>query len=486
LEDQETEWDKQENRERISRQLCSTVYGIWQGFVSQIRETPVDGEELAWWTAYEAEREAVKADSCPAYDVWLEEYIKKHGLPSSEAYLRVLYLEQWKKKNRPTGLCAKALGWEKQYFQLLRCQGEWITMQSSCCPDRTEPVAIPIGCNHRLCPLCNWHRSQNSQRTVRKLYDREKWPAFITLTVPNVRRISKRTFEHLRKRARQFFSQHKYMFEGGVYSLETTYNRKEKSWHVHVHALVSSNFRLPEKEQRVDFAGRNMPVFTYLKLALEYDWSRLWCKDFAKRFAAYPRANAKESSLSDERFFFERWALGCRANALREFDPFEKKWKPISSLSDSETAARSEWNIANRRNLWIKRVDDRDRAVKEVLKYITKCVDFIDDADAVFNFYSATRGARLIQTFGSWYGIDLTVEFDTKHPEDWSKLECSCGVNHWERLGVVNRRHVFQQPDGRWRLRPPPNDDRRMDFIRPRIPALEGHREITGDQLWTR
>lgn len=481
LQDQETEWDREEFRRALWRQLLSTVYGIWQEFVIEVKSTPKDGAEWRWWRDYDAEREAVKADASPAYDEWLGKYAKKHGIPQcGEGYLQCLYLDHWKRRNKPRGLCAKALSWERQYFQLLKCQGEFIAYSANCCSSQTEPVAVPIGCNHRLCPLCNWHRSQNAQRKVKKLYDRINHPVFLTLTVPNVRRISKRTFELIRKRVNRFIAQHKYMWDGGVYSLETTYNQKEKSWHVHAHLLASANFKLPAKDERIEFAGRNMPAFTYLKLALEFDWSRLWCKGLSK----LPRANANHDAVYGERFEFERWVMGCSENAVREYDYQAKKWKPIASLSASEMRARTEWNVLNRRVMWIKPVDDRDKAVKEVLKYITKCSDFVRDSECVIAFQDATKGLRLIQTFGSWYGIDFAVEFDTKHPEDWSKLECCCGMNHWERLGIAKCKDVRMDPEGRWRLRRPLNDDTRWTFGRPKIRALERPEERNGAQIW--
>jgi hypothetical protein len=500
LKDQENEYDRYESALALWRRLCSTVYGIWQEFVIEVKSTPNDGATWRWWNAYEAEKEAIWLDVNPGYDEWLEKRSKKYDVTQTpEAYLQILYLESWKRKNRPTGLCARALNWEKQYFQLFRCQGEWIAMQASCCREKTEPVAVPIGCNHRLCPLCNWHRSQNAHRKVKKLYDRINHPVFLTLTVPNVKRISKRTFHLIRDRVNQFIAEHKYMLDepggmkgGGVYSLETTWNKTEKSWHVHAHILMSANFKLPAKhddpseDQRINFAGQNLFAFTYVKLALEYDWSRLWCRDFRKRWSYAPRANAKESSLIDERFMFEQWVKGCDENKLREYDYRTGKREPITWLSASEMRARTEWNIANRRVMWIRQVNDRDKAVKEVLKYITKCSEFVDQPECIIAFHDATRGLRLIQTFGSWYGIDFAVEFDTKHPEDWSKLECRCGMNHWERLGVVKHKDVRMQADGRWRLLRPFDDDTRWTFGRPKIRALEGREERNGAQPWNR
>ena len=329
------------------------------------------------------EIELLKADENPRYNDFLENYVKKHGLPTCpEAYLHRLYLTQWKKENRPAGRCAHVLRWERQYFQLFHCQSEYIGYRFDCC--ESASIAVPIGCNHRLCPLCSWHRSERAQRKTKTLFSKLAHPQFLTLTVPNVKRISKRTFHIFRKRVRLFLAQHK-EFIGGVYAIETTYNRTETGWHVHAHVLVDAVSALPQKDWRVEFAGRNMPAFTLIKLALEYDWSRLWIKALPK----LPRVNASIMTREGERFDFEQWARDCQANALKEWR--DGGWKPIRGTSQlAELKRRTDWNIGHRRVIWIKPVDDRNKAAKEVLKYITKCADFCDRRRNAWNS-STTR-----------------------------------------------------------------------------------------------
>jgi hypothetical protein len=467
MQDQDTQADKYQNRVRLWRQLCSTIHQLWQDAANAPRD---DGEEI-WWRAYEEQNATIRTGENPLYDAWLKKRIEKTGLPDEhEAYLRALYLEDWKKKNKPTGRCAETLRWEKQYFQLLRCEGEWIGKRAACCGDRTQPAAIPIGCNHRLCPLCSWRRSENAQRKTKKLFDRLTHPQFITLTTPNLKKISKKSFHFYRKKVTAFVKDHREMFKGGVYAIETTFNRTEKTWHLHAHVLVDASFKLPSKEQRIEFAGRNMPAFTFVKLALEFDWSRIWCKSLPRRL----RKNAKKNALDGERFDFESWTRSCFANALKVYR--FGKWMPIIGLPEDEIQRRTEWNKANRRVLWIKPVDDREKAAKEVLKYITKCADFCDLADAVKVFYDATRGARLIQTFGSWYGVNFDTDFDTRHPQDWGKLECACGVNHWERMGIFRRIDVEMSEEGRWFLKRTIDQHCRGTIARPTIRALAAPR----------
>lgn len=497
---QETPQDTYKKRHALWRRLCATVYMIWQDYQAQLHDLPLEGAERRWWIAFDEEKAKIRAGESTEYDAWLDSFRKRRAgreFPSyseafaatrrdwqdglvgtNETFLQQKYLDEWKRRNRPVGICAKALLWEKQYFQLFHCQGQWIGYRASCCPGKTAQVAVPIGCNHRLCPLCNWQRSQNAQRKARQLFDRFEHPQFITLTVPNLKRITKRSFEYFRKRVRQFLAQHKSQFHGGLYAIETTYNRAEKSWHIHAHVLVDAASSLPRSDEFVDFGGRRMLLFTLNKMVVEFDWTRLWAKHLGKM----PRRNANGPTRDGELYEFESWVEGCFENRTREFR--NGRWQEIEWLSASELQRRRKWNRENRRVLDIRPVTDRVKAVKEVLKYITKSSDFIDLPEAVIAFYEATRGARLIQTWGSCYGLDLTVEFDTAHPEDWSRLECACGSNHWERFGVLYRRDVYMEASGQWRPRPEFAHNPRGTVPRPTIRALEAPEERTGDQPW--
>jgi len=271
---------------------------------------------------------------------------------------------------------------------------------------------------------------------------------------------------------------HRDIFRGGVYAIETTYNRAEKSWHVHAHALVdNAKFALPKADQRVHFSGRNMRAFDLIKLALEYDWTCLWCPSLPKK----SRANASEMVINGKRFEFERWVNLCYENRLKVYRA--GGWKPITWLPEEEMERRRAWNLANRRVFWIKPVDDRNKACKEVLKYITKCSDFCDDPRCVREFHDAVKSTRLIQCFGSWYGVDFSTAFDTAHlAADWKGPQCACGCNEWHRMGTFFRRDVRMEADGCWYLRQPLDYNARGTIPRPRIRALaEPEPERTGD-----
>ena len=289
------------------------------------------------------------------------------------------------------------------------------------------------------------------------LFDRLEHPQFLTLTTPNVKRITKKTFHLYRKRVTALMAMYRKMgiFRGGVYAIETTYNRREKTWHVHAHVMVDAACALPSADWKVEFAGRKMRAFDLLKLAIEFDWTRMWVAGHKHRpasafdFGKAPRKNAAQMTKEGERATFEWWVKDSFANATMEYSFRQKKWVPMS-LPAAEMQAREQWNKLNRRVVWIKAVTDRDKAVKEILKYITKSADFSDLKECVEAFHDATKSARMIQTFGSWYGVKLDTASDAAHPEQWGELKCSCGENLWARTGLLHRHDVKMDAQGQW------------------------------------
>lgn len=298
---------------------------------------------------------------------------------------------------------------QRDWERISNCQKEWIGFRSDCCDRAT--VAVPIGCNHRLCVLCNTHRCEHYRERVRVLFDRLKNPVFLTLTVPNFTKISKRSYARMRRATRKLIAQNKAWMEGGIYALETTFNRRERTWHIHVHCLISARCALPRDHQD----------FLRLKRTLEFEWLRL---------------------------------TGGRAWAKGDFDYWNAR---LAQLPDCD------WNRENRRVIDIRPVRDRDRAAFEVLKYITKVSDFSDQPLALEEFLCAVKSVRLLQTFGSWYGFD----FEANVNKTWAKLACSCGENRWTKIGKFFRECVEMLPNGRWALK--------QNYTRwlPRPPELE-------------
>jgi len=269
------------------------------------------------------------------------------------------------------------------------------------------------------------------------MFDKLTNPAFLTLTVPNVSRITKRTFSTFRGAWNQLRKQHSWIL-GGVFAIETTYNtnRPEAPWHVHAHVLIDAAALPVCKCRPTDSFGnyrghKRGCEFISLKMRLEFDWLCL--------------TGGKSSD--------ERW----RPNDFNF-------WLHATKRSDWKSdAARHEWNSRNRRLVDIRKARDRKAAAREVLKYVTKASDFCNIPNAVDEFIDAVKGARMLQTFGSWYGF--------KFPDDacdWSHLECDCGQKKFERTGKLFREAVFMNPEtGRWHIDPqilsrgsPPTEER--------------------------
>lgn len=366
---------------------------------------------------------------------------------------------------------AESVKWEKQWLRLQNCQAEWIGYRADCCKSQTAPIAVPIGCNHRLCPLCAWHRSQKARKRIKSMFDRLTHPVLITLTIPNKDSIRKHDFTLFRQRVRTFIAQHKDWIKGGVYSLETTYNRKDKTWHIHAHVLADVSASLPAKTEKTELAGQRVYAFTAIKLKLEFDWLRLWGAEWGKRAGR----GASQMRREGDTFTFAEWVAMGREMRVKEWR--DGAYRPIEGLSERELARRAAWNAKNRRVVDVRPVLDRDGAAREVLKYITKVAAFSDLPEAVEPFCNAVRGARLIQTFGSWYGVKLDEAPDTKNPDDWGELHCACGCNMWRRMGVFFRQDIQMDSAGRWRLKPPHDHNSAGTVPRPTIRALDVREE---------
>ena len=173
-----------------------------------------------------------------------------------------------------------------------------------------------------------------------------------------------------------------------------------------------------------------------------------------------------------------------RERAVKEYSYQLRKHVPIQGLMPEVLAMRMAWNAENRRVVDVRGVDDRDKAAKEVLKYITKCADFCDVPEAVEEFCDAVKCARLIQTFGTWYGAKFDTDFDPEHLEDWGEMKCACGLNMWERMGVFYRDDVEMDAAGRWHLKRPLDHNCRGTVPRPTIRALEATCEERESQPW--
>jgi len=534
---QATDWEDWEKALWLHKQLLGTVQTIMQSWARRAR-----AENSAWLAEYKAVQQ------------------RREGETGPDAYQRV---KAWLKDNKPHGLMAEWLKWERAYFAIGNCGTEWVGYQPKCCPEKTRGIAVPVGCNHRLCPKCAYHRSMRARTRIKSQFDRLQHPVLFTVTVPNLTTISKHDFKVFReywirkwiaqrtatelhctcghgrdahrelkegKKRRTLLGCHAegcacqqwqpvdggrnldWLLMGGIYSLEATHNRRAKSWHLHAHILGDMNRALPtkfieeggkRKLNRVDFFGEKVLAFTALKWRMEFDWLQITspcvcdcgcsreqhidatgkrkklghchkCGEHCAKFkpvhpwGTRPKNDPPKKSYKAiakwrrhwEAYWanFERWVKERRAHSTYELTYRVGKHRPprpdLTAAEFAEYERRTAWNAENTRVFHLTPVIDREGAAHEVLKYITKVADFSDNATAVEEFSNAARGARMVQTFGTWYGFVLEVQFDPQHMDDWSKRpSCACGRNHWEKVGVYRYGDVEMDDTGRWLLR---------------------------------
>jgi hypothetical protein len=295
------------------------------------------------------------------------------------------------------------------------CQSEWIGFKAACCNSRA--VAVPIGCNHRLCSLCNAARLERYRGPARRLLEVMEYPTFLTLTVPNVSELTNNTFSQIRGWWKEFYRSNKRFLRGGLYAIEVTFNRDEKTWHVHLHIVFDAVW--PTR-------GMKRRDFLTMKRSLEFSWLRITSPEARKVF----RRNE-----------YVRWN-----NEVEQHTP------------------GSDWNQRYRRVVDIRPVKN-SFAVYELIKYISKTNRFLDLPDAVEMFLRAIHGVRVMQTFGSFYNFKIEVPITKNDLEVLaaagietgnipvgaaSFLRCGCGKNEFHRIGVFSMADVEMDEDGRW------------------------------------
>jgi hypothetical protein len=305
----------------------------------------------------------------------------------------------------------------RDFRRLDACQSLWRAFKPKCCAGRA--VAIPIGCNHRLCPLCGAARLEHFRGPVRELLSAMENPTFLTLTVPNIDQLRKQSFLQIRTWWKEFYRRNKSFLRGGLYSIEVTYNRTEKTWHVHLHIVYNSLYRV---------AGMKHEQFKLLVAYLQFAWARITSSKARK---AYKASEIK------------RWIKDRDAHSAGDAW-FSDYWRKVD----------------------IRRVKN-ENAVYEVIKYISKTNRFLDLAEAVEPYLRAVRGVRVLQTFGTFYNVRLEVPVTKEDVEALaaegiqaevssakSFLRCDCGKNEFSDFGFFTMEYVEQDESGRWCLKP--------------------------------
>lgn len=124
------------------------------------------------------------------------------------------------------------------------CHGSFREYLPECKNPRQKAILHPISCFHRLCPFCATIRRERAKEHLGEFIKHMKEPKFLTVTVKNVEHIDGRYLKQWRGWFNRLRNKDvwKRAVRGGVYSLETTYNTKSRTWHVHLHALIDAAY----------------------------------------------------------------------------------------------------------------------------------------------------------------------------------------------------------------------------------------------------
>lgn len=202
--------------------------------------------------------------------------------------------------------------------------------------------SIPYHCGHRLCQRCQKRRVNRFWGRLKNAFEGMTAPKMLTLTVRNVPRIDRAYFKTLRGyfsklRRRGCFKQ----VLGGVYSIETTYNKTRRDWHVHIHALIDST----------GFINRDRLVEAWKEIT-DGSWGvdiRQADKDSIQEVLKY------ECKLVD--FVADPWLVGQYLDAVKGarlfhsfgnvFD-FEEESEEEADLKELENKTRERWEFVAR------------------------------------------------------------------------------------------------------------------------------------------
>lgn len=156
------------------------------------------------------------------------------------------------------------------------------------------------------------------------------------------------------------------------------------------------------------------------------------------------------------RFLVSKYgARGAFAALEVTYNPADRTWHPhLNVVLDCSKfvphrdllEAWMEITGGEGRGAWVGGIDKG--TCSELLKYITKLVDFIDCPEAVGAFLQASKRRRFIRSYGTLYGLDYVDS-----GEDTSRFRCpDCGCPKVKDLGVIQRELVFWDANGQTRF----------------------------------
>lgn len=121
-------------------------------------------------------------------------------------------------------------------------------------PDGKPSVNL-ARCRIRLCPLCSKTRAFESGLRVHELLATMDCPRFMTLTVPHRRRDLRQQLDQVMSMFRELRKTDAWReyVQGGVWSLEVTYNPDTGDWHPHIHIIFDGTY-FPQPELKAEWS----------------------------------------------------------------------------------------------------------------------------------------------------------------------------------------------------------------------------------------
>lgn len=259
---------------------------------------------------------------------------------------------------------------------ILSACGEPLPLTCTCCG---RERIVETRCKKRWCPVCARQISAKRVAKYGAAVEALQWPLFITLTRPNVKTINLNTIKELRRGLRRLRQQAwwKKCVAGGVASVEVT--NTGKGWHPHIHAIIDCRWLAVKTPPPKPFEAKSATAAKYKQAGIEV--SQRWAKALD-----VPRAS----------IFVKR-----------AYTPRTAPQMPKGSKS----------------------------IAVEVLKYAVKPSDLIQSPEPIGELLRTIGAARLVSSWGSLYGRDLSGENSERTP-----AMCECGAaGHWLPDSVIDR-----------------------------------------------
>jgi hypothetical protein len=305
--------------------------------------------------------------------------------------------------------------------------GKYLALEGGCCGDRER---VRVSCGHKLCPRCAGVRRWRTVQKYLPLVLTYKRPRFLTLTFINTPTLE---FKRLNECWKRFLNEwyikpvkvgrrkvggrrFKDALGGGLRAVEVTHG-KDGSWHPHFHVIYDGDY-IPKR-------------------AIIKAWSDVTRKVFG-RFTYRLHTGSAEK--------IRRAKAGAVVHEVRSDDRWTyidmEKGAFIVDVQDVDSHPKYKHLGRDAR---------REKGLRELVKYITKVCDFMEDDGLMGEFIDAAHGVRQIMPFGHSFGYKAPERpkedrrFWSVDPFNYrgiSRVPCRCGMLNWRVVGLMDRREV--------------------------------------------